>query len=447
MKAPNKRTVRGAIRGSVPGGKLRQAQIKLAKVEQNKLPIGGYTQYAPKGGAVIEIGAPVMDDAFGVAVRGHETRHATRHKPARKKPMTANEAIASQIVDDVNVETSPLPRGLRGLRAYKRAHCAVAMRDMRVVAQKARAVKAGKAPDSIETRNANLLSVLRSSAMLGHYDTEGGKSDWQGRAVASKAIGDKMLEALHKVIALAKSRRHRARAISMLCALMEEPEPDDRDGEEGERDGEEPTLHRPEEGSALEGHMQIVDLRPKSVFCCREKSITRRYAPNGVIINATRYVNAILNGVSDGLFARRVRLKPGGTVLIDASGSMGVTAERLLQLCETIPTATVAYYCGHDGTGKGKLCVYALKGKRFADQLPVSTMMGGNAVDLPAVRWMFNQPRPWTLVSDLAFCGGTLGSEEIAHALVERATRRGELTVIRSLDAAYETFSGSKQMK
>jgi hypothetical protein len=440
MKKPHKGTVRAGIRGSVPGGKLCQAQITLSKAKQNQAAIGGFTEYAPKGGAVVKIGAPSGDDAFGISVRGHETRHATRHKPARRKPMTGNEAIASQIVDDVNVETSPLPRGIKGLRAYKRAHCAVAMTDVRTLAAKGRLVRSGKVADSVALRNSNLLCALRSTAMLAHYDAEGGQSVFKGAMATRKAIGERMFDAIQKVIALAKSRRTRARAISMLVALMEEPEPEDGDSEERERGEGEPNLLPPEEGKAADGHMAIIDLRPKSVFCCREKSISRRYAPNGVIINAHRFVNAIVNRCADGLFARRVRQKPGGTVLIDASGSMGVSAERLLALCETIPTATVAYYSGHDGTGKGKLCVYALAGKRFADKLPPLTMMGGNAVDLPALRWMFRQPRPWTLVSDLAFCGGTLGSEEIAHALVERATARGELSVEHSLDSAFETF-------
>ena len=140
------------------------------------------------------------------------------------------------------------------------------------------------------------------------------------------------------------------------------------------------------EGSALEGHMEIFDLRPKSVFTSKEKTISRRYAPNGVIINATRYVAAIVSGDSNGLFARRVRQKPGGTVLIDASGSMGASRENLRKLCELIPTATVAYYSGTDRNGKGILTIYAYKGKRYAGELPARTLQGGNSVGDAVVR-------------------------------------------------------------
>ena len=188
--------------------------------------------------------------------------------------------------------------------------------------------------------------------------------------------------------------------------------------------------------------MEIFDLRPKSVFTSKEKTISRRYAPNGVIINATRYVAAIVSGDSNGLFARRVRQKPGGTVLIDASGSMGASRENLRKLCELIPTATVAYYSGTDRNGKGILTIYAYKGKRYAGELPARTLQGGNSVDLPATKWLLQQGKPWSFVTDRGFCGGVLGSETVAHAIVEREEKRGELKVYPSLDAAFEAFGG-----
>jgi hypothetical protein len=200
------------------------------------------------------------------------------------------------------------------------------------------------------------------------------------------------------------------------------------------------------EGDAIDGKMSIIDLRPKSAFCAKEKSVTVRHAPNGVIINPNRYVNAIASGNSHGLFSRRVRQKPGGTVVIDASGSMGVNRKNLSKLLELIPTATVAYYSG-DEKAKGILVVYALEGKRYSGELPEETLRGGNSVDLPAIKWLLSMPKPHTLISDLQFCGGVLGSEVIAHALVERATKRGDLTNYRSLDEAYEAFGGKGRLE
>jgi hypothetical protein len=454
-RLPTKKTVRAAIRASVPEGKLAKARILLAPIEQNKTPIGGFTQYGEqKGDGVVKIAAPINDDAFGITVRGHETRHASKHTLKRKKPMTPNEAIAGQMVDDVNIETLPVPN-VKFAREYRRAHLAVAMKDLRDMVREQRLVKANPAKDTVEHRNANILRTVRTMAMTQHY---GGKSfdrtdkgdftpEFKTRKKAIEAyrdiIGHKMVSAIWQVIKLAKMARNRNKAISMLTGLLEanRPDMDDEDEPPSPRGGD-VILQPVVEGSALDGHMKIVDLRPKTAFTAKQRQITRKYAPNGVIINTIRYVAAVVSGDGNGLFARRIRHKAGGTVVIDASGSMGVNRTSLKALCETIPTATVAYYSGGDGNGRGQLTVYALNGKRYSGELPQNSLIGGNAVDLPAVKWLFQQAKPWTLVSDLEFCGGVIGSEAVAHAIVDRATERGELTIHRSLDAAYEAFGG-----
>jgi hypothetical protein len=445
MKAkPQPRTVRAAIRASVPDGKLKRAKIIL-KADTSQESIGGFTEYErANGGDVVKLGAPASDDSFGITVRGHETRHATRHKPRRRKPKTANESIAGQIVDDVNIETSPLPE-ISGLRAYRRAHLRTAVGGVRTMLKVKRAIAKGTLKESADTRNGNILNAVRTLAMLHHYGS-GGHEEIKTRDIGydkvRRVIGDNAFRGVAAVVRMAKKASQRARAVSLLVALLETPEPEEN--EERTPEGESDVLMPPEEGDAFDGKMDIHDLRPKSVPCDKEKQITRRHAPNGVIINPTRYVNAVVSGDGNGLFARRVREKAGGCVLIDASGSMGANRENLSALCAEVPTATVGYYSGGGRSGEGTLCVYADKGKRYAGEL--NRIYGGNNVDLPAIRWMMRQPKPWTLVSDLEFCGGVLGSEVIAHALVERETRRGNLTVYRSLEAAYEAVGGKKQL-
>ena len=444
MRKPNKRTVRDSIRASVPQGKLKKAKIILAeKAQIAGSRIGGFTEYdRASGGTVIKIGAPAEDDAKGITVRGHETRHATRHGNRRKKPMTENEAIASQIVDDVNIECNPLPMS-EHLIGYKRAHLAVAMDGARTMTRNRRAVKNGKVADSVELRNGNLLNAVRTTAMLHSYG-QGGKESAareRGYLAVRKAIGDKSFSAIATVIKLAKASRTRARAISVLVSLMENPETPETETEREPETDDGDILTPVTHGDAIEGKMDIEDLRPKTIACDKEKSICRKHAPNGVIINPTRFLAAVINGDANGLFQRRVREKAGGCVVIDASGSMGASRENLSALCALVPTATVAYYSGHDH-GKGILTRYAVDGKRYAGELPQRGLRGGNAVDLAAVKWLMKHPKPWVLVSDLEFCGGVLGSEIVAHAIVERAVQRGELTVYRSLDAAYEAFGG-----
>ena len=326
---------------------------------------------------------------------------------------------------------------------------ATALKDLREIVNATRRVRTGKQPDSVALRNANLTCAVRTLAMVQHYGHNTDKLNLtRGRATRKlrSALGDKTIQAIWKVIRLGSNSRTRSRAIGMLTALMEEERPD-VDNEEKEPEGKKGNILQPvTEGDAIDGKMSIIDLRPKSAFCAKEKSVTVRHAPNGVIINPVRFVNAIASGNSHGLFSRRVRQKPGGTVVIDASGSMGVNRKNLAKLLELIPTATVAYYSGNE-KGKGKLVVYALEGKRYSGELPEETLLGGNAVDLPAVKWLLSMPKPHTLISDLQFCGGVLGSEVIAHALVERATKRGDLTNYRSLDEAYEAFGGKGNLR
>ena len=170
MRKPSRKTVRDSIRASVPKGKLRAAKIVLADNPEKNSPIGGFTEYdrETSGGHVVKIGAPAGDNAHGITIRGHETRHATRHTPKRKKPMTENEAMASQIVDDVNIECTPLPN-TDSVRPYRRAHLAVAMSGVRTLQRNARAVRDKLAADNAALRNGQLLNAVRTTAMLHSY--------------------------------------------------------------------------------------------------------------------------------------------------------------------------------------------------------------------------------------------------------------------------------------
>src|SRR5262245_31345870 len=131
-RKPNRKTVRAAIRGSVPDAKLKKARIVLAE-DTHKGAIGGFTEYDNGRQNVVRLGAPAGDNAYDVTVRGHETRHATRHVRRRiKKAVTQNEVLAAQIVDDVNIESTRLPEmSLSGLTTYRRAHVATALKGLR----------------------------------------------------------------------------------------------------------------------------------------------------------------------------------------------------------------------------------------------------------------------------------------------------------------------------
>ena len=133
-------------------------------------------------------------------------------------------------------------------------------------------------------------------------------------------------------------------------------------------------------------------------------------ARSGARLNRARLVQAVLNRSTIGLFIRN-RYLQGGTYLFDASGSMGLSAERLNELCRSVPAATVAYYSGwacqaHDGA-YGELVIYAENGQRATE---CDHMHGGNEVDLFAIQWLLRQPSPRVYVGDGQFCGGPDGA-------------------------------------
>jgi hypothetical protein len=122
----------------------------------------------------------------------------------------------------------------------------------------------------------------------------------------------------------------------------------------------------------------------------------KRSAEEGdVLRDATRLL-------TDGrIFAGR-RRKVGGSVLVDASGSMHWDTEALIEVVSSAPAATVGVYSGQGG--RGMLRVVAKRGRRVPDEL-VRTPMRGNEVDIPALEWLGKQPGPRVWLSDGQVCG------------------------------------------
>jgi hypothetical protein len=110
------------------------------------------------------------------------------------------------------------------------------------------------------------------------------------------------------------------------------------------------------------------------------------------------------------LFVRRLPYDPGGTILIDASGSMGDFNE-ITRWCEKAPFGTIAYYAGTDDTEGGQLFVYARNGRRA--QRIVHPADRGNSVDGPAMDWLLSEKPPRIMVTDREFCGASDSTTQI----------------------------------
>tara|TARA_R110000824_G_scaffold43673_3_gene127466 strand:+ start:604 stop:2025 length:1422 start_codon:yes stop_codon:yes gene_type:complete len=94
----------------------------------------------------------------------------------------------------------------------------------------------------------------------------------------------------------------------------------------------------------------------------------------------------------------------GGTILIDASGSMDFTGEDILEIMSLLPAVTIAMYNGM-GTS-GTLRVIAKKGMRVTENELEDWSGYGNVVDGPALEWLTSMPERRIWVSDMKVFGG-----------------------------------------
>lgn len=90
----------------------------------------------------------------------------------------------------------------------------------------------------------------------------------------------------------------------------------------------------------------------------------------------------------------RVGRRPGGTLLIDISGSMSLTQEQLEEIITSVPAINIAAYSGsYDGTGR--LTILAVRGRLVAqDSNWRGHHEGLNVIDGPALAWLARQPGP-----------------------------------------------------
>jgi hypothetical protein len=113
----------------------------------------------------------------------------------------------------------------------------------------------------------------------------------------------------------------------------------------------------------------------------------------------------------DGRVFRRVRRDLGGTVLIDASGSMQLESKDLKEILESAPGCTVGVYSGN--TMDGVLRILAQDGRQVEERWIAAPAGGANVIDGPALEWLSKQPKPRIWVSD----GQVTGKQDRSGAL------------------------------
>lgn len=137
----------------------------------------------------------------------------------------------------------------------------------------------------------------------------------------------------------------------------------------------------------------------------------------------------------------RTKRKAGGTLLIDDSGSMGMTGEDLQKILEAAPVATVAVYAGDANYERGgEIRVVARDGKRAKTKDLSIEDYGNNSIDGPALEWLGAQeyPRIWITdggVTDLNF-GFAWQTVEAARRLVIKH----KVTMVENAEQAAEVL-------
>ena len=100
----------------------------------------------------------------------------------------------------------------------------------------------------------------------------------------------------------------------------------------------------------------------------------------------------------DGKIFRHTRRGKGGSVLIDASGSMQLDNEAIQKILNAAPGCVVAVYSGN--THDGILRILAQDGRQVDKQYIGAPAGGANVVDGPALQWLSKQAKPRIWVSD-----------------------------------------------
>jgi len=175
---------------------------------------------------------------------------------------------------------------------------------------------------------------------------------------------------------------------------------------------------RGESGGVAAGRMRISrpPLSERQPSVLRAGVARRRCATEGARISRPdRYA-------LDGAIFHRSGAGGGGTILVDTSGSMSLSAEHVEKLVRAAGgAAVVAIYSGK--ADEGELRIVARADWRVASEF-FEPFGGGNIVDLPALEWLAKQPRPRVWVSDGGVTGvGDEACAEILSACEELAAR------------------------
>ena len=118
-----------------------------------------------------------------------------------------------------------------------------------------------------------------------------------------------------------------------------------------------------------------------------------------------KYINRYC--IDKKIFKQRQKVY-GGTILIDASGSMSFSGDDILEIMQQLPAVKIAMYNIRHSYGsirKGSIRIIGNNGKRATEEYMDRHSGGGNGIDGPALRWLSKQKPKRIWVSDMYVFG------------------------------------------
>ena len=178
------------------------------------------------------------------------------------------------------------------------------------------------------------------------------------------------------------------------------------------------------------GNMEIVQ-GPLEVNMQSQLNKGREYRPMEYGTNP-KYINRFC--IDKKIFKQKQRTY-GGTILIDASGSMQFDGEDILEIMQLLPAATIAMYNDrHPEYHTGSLRIIGAGGKRVTTEYLRNYSGGGNLVDGPALDWLGTQKPARIWVSDMYVFGkGNSNSYNLLQDCYQKMKRTG-ITRLADID-------------
>lgn len=346
--------------------------------------------------------------------RVHELLHA-KHSKNRERWPDVNEAV-KQIVEDVKLHLQhwPWPSEFETPQVVLDSIQRVGASEHEDMLN---ARKDQKTPESLMQRAERLLFSVRMMSLP------------KGRAVIP-ALSKPEYIVLEQVLEYCGKKSQWKQGAILLNEFLF-----------GSGNGDHPTDEKTKSGKPTKAKcpqetMAVIDL-PKIADTSTRSMVDYITAPSGRKLNYREIVRGKRLMRPNRVFFREVEEEhKGGTVLIDASGSMGITQDKLAEFCRSFPAATIAYYCG-TGFANGALYIYAKDGKRAGD---CPRMGRNNCVDNAAMTWLLAQKGSKFYITDAEFCGaGELSTTAIARFSVNAL--KGEFVHLPNLEIAQAVFS------